>query len=120
MDFIISNILEYATLLGAPVVYAGIIMLLLALHKHQKEINIQMINRLTINEDKFEELEHLVKEIALISLRSEILQGVFPIEDRLKSYCKYKAMDGNGYMDTYYEEVLRPLAREKAKQSTNQ
>lgn len=72
-------------------------------------------SRLNKGDVKFDEQYKLLKKVALISLKTEMLHGEFPIEDRMKAYFQYKELGGNGYIDAYYNQVLKPLAEEKAK-----
>ena len=48
--------------------------------------------------------------IGRASLRLEIMNENFPLEERIRAYNLYvNKFQGNGYMTHYYEQVIEPL-----------
>jgi hypothetical protein len=48
-------------------------------------------------------------ELKLDIMRLQILNTQMPPNDRLEKYDEYKKEGGNGWMDTYVDDFLRPL-----------
>lgn len=100
---------------GTPVVTIALIAFLVYFTRTHSREHIDILSRLKKGDDKFDSVDKNLKKITLITLKQEIMNEEFPIDDRLRAYKQYKELGGNGYMDVYYETVLKPQAESFAR-----
>ena len=100
---------------GTPVVVIALIAYLFYFNKTHSAEHAKILSRLEKGDTKFESVDKNLKKITLITLKQEIMNQSFPIDDRLRAYAQYHEMGGNGYMDVYYNEILKPQAEAVAR-----
>lgn len=71
-------------------------------------------NRLHSGDLRFDGIEENIRITGRAALRLEMTNKDLPIEERIRAFKQYvEHFEGNGYMEIYYETVLKPLAREE-------
>lgn len=113
MDYIFQNLNNLIQAFGTPTV---VIVMFGYLFYKTKQDNIEhtaILKRLQDGDAKFNSIEKNLRKITLITMKQEIMNDNFPLNDRERAYRQYKELGGNGYMDTYYNKVLKPLIAEE-------
>lgn len=50
--------------------------------------------------------------LRLLILKSLIINGELPLQERMEAHREYKRLGGNGWMDVYYQERILPLVKD--------
>lgn len=108
MDYILNNLEGIISAFGTPVVVMAIVGYLYYKTNRDNKEHQDILNRLRDGDNRFDTIDRNLRKITLITMKQEIMNDSFPVNDRERAYRQYKDLGGNGYMDTYYNKVLKP------------